>query len=187
MRCRNKPSDGGNFILTEAAKKQLLAVEPAAAKKLHQALQRPRRVSILQCNMRWCLWLAERQRRAEIRALCLKLCRRVEAFRRSFRLASKEHRRDHGQGGASQPPSVFIRLVSRPSLRFIAYTGSHTSEIRRTTSRIGQPLAEHTLFSNKMLQSYAEALSIWHLRRYLVLDKSTWQWVRHDWGGRLET
>jgi hypothetical protein len=56
MRCGNKPSDGGNFILTELEKTAFVATEPAAAKFLRPYIGAEEFINGWQ---RWCLWLKD--------------------------------------------------------------------------------------------------------------------------------
>ena len=82
MRCGNKPSDGGNFILTEDEKTDFVANEPSAAKFLRPYVGSDEFINGWQ---RWCLWL-EDATPAELRAMPA-VMKRVEAVR-DFRLKS---------------------------------------------------------------------------------------------------
>jgi hypothetical protein len=82
MRCGNKPSDGGNFILTEDEKTAFVANEPSAAKFLRPYIGAEEFINGWQ---RWCLWLKDATP-AELRAMPT-VMKRVEAIR-EFRLKS---------------------------------------------------------------------------------------------------
>ena len=82
MRCGNKPSDGGNFILTEAEKSALLAHEPVAAEFLRPYIGAEEFINGWQ---RWCLWIKDASP-AQLRAMPA-VMKRVEGVR-NFRLQS---------------------------------------------------------------------------------------------------
>ena len=73
MRCGNKPSDGGNLILTDEERDELLEEEPKARKYLRRFTGWEK---IINGHMRWCLWLVDAGP-AELRALP-KVMERVE-------------------------------------------------------------------------------------------------------------
>ena len=81
-RCGNKPSDGGNLILTDEEKAALIAAEPGAEKYLRRYTGSE---EFINGNMRWCLWLADAQPE-EYRSLPL-VMERVECVR-AFRAKS---------------------------------------------------------------------------------------------------
>jgi hypothetical protein len=54
MKQGSKPVDGGNFLLTEAEKKEFLKAEPEAKKWLHPYIGSE---ELINGNWRWCLWL----------------------------------------------------------------------------------------------------------------------------------
>ncbi len=56
MRCGNKPTDDGNFILTEAERVEFLREEPGAECFLRRFTGS---VEFINGNMRWCLWLKD--------------------------------------------------------------------------------------------------------------------------------
>ena len=76
IRCGNKPSDGGNLILTDAEKAELLREEPVAERFLRRFTGSE---EFINGNMRWCLWLVDATP-AEIRALP-KVMERVQKVR----------------------------------------------------------------------------------------------------------
>ena len=108
MRCGNKPSDGGNFILTDAEKKQLLAVEPAAGKFLRRFTGSE---EFINGNMRWCLWLRDASP-TELRALpeVMKRVQAVKEFRSKSTAAPTRK--------AAQAPTLFF-YVSQPAIKYI--------------------------------------------------------------------
>ena len=108
MRCGNKPSDGGNLILTEPEKNELLAVEPGAAKFLKRFTGSE---EFINGNMRWCLWLADADP-TELRALphVMKRVSAVKEFRTKSTAAPTRK--------AAQTPSLFF-YISQPATRYI--------------------------------------------------------------------
>jgi hypothetical protein len=108
MRCGNKPSDGGNLILTDEEKSALIAAEPGAKKWLRRFTGSE---EFINGNMRWCLWL-EGVEPSQLRDLPLVLERveKVRAFRsRSSALPT--------QKAASTPALFFYR--SQPQTTYI--------------------------------------------------------------------
>jgi len=136
MRCGNKPSDGGNFILTDTEKKELLAVEPAAAKFLKRFTGSE---EFINGNMRWCLWLKDASP-TELRALpeVMKRVQAVKAFREKSTAAPTRR--------AAQSPTLFF-YVSQPATKFIAIP--EVSSERRTYIPIGF-LTPGVIVSNKV-------------------------------------
>jgi hypothetical protein len=55
-RCGNKPTDDGNFLLTDSQKDELLEEEPGAQKFLRRFTGSE---EFINGNMRWCLWLKD--------------------------------------------------------------------------------------------------------------------------------
>jgi hypothetical protein len=108
MRCGNKPSDGGNFILTDGEKQDLLAVAPAAAKFLKRFTGSE---EFINGNMRWCLWLTDASP-AELRTLP-EVMKRVQAVR-EFRAKSTAA----PTRKAAQSPTLFF-YISQPATRYI--------------------------------------------------------------------
>ena len=108
MRCGNKPSDGGNLILTDEEKTQFLKAEPGAKKFLRRYTGSE---EFINGNMRWCLWLADANP-AELRALPLVMERieRVKAFREK---SSAEPTRK-----ATETPTLFF-YISQPKTDYI--------------------------------------------------------------------
>jgi hypothetical protein len=82
MRCGNKPTDDGEFILTDAEKAAFLHDEPNAEKFLRRYTGSE---EFINGNMRWCLWLKDAEP-AELRRLP-KVMDRVERVR-EFRARS---------------------------------------------------------------------------------------------------
>ena len=79
-----KPAEGGNLILTEEERDELLKAEPQAAKLLRPYMMGK---DFIARKARWCLWLVDVSP-TDIRS-CRRVMQRVEAVRR-FRLASKK-------------------------------------------------------------------------------------------------
>jgi hypothetical protein len=83
MRFGSMPRDGGNLILSDEEKDELVAKEPSAEKWLRRYTGAR---EFLNGGMRWCLWLVEASP-SELRAMPAVL-KRIEATRQ-FRLNSK--------------------------------------------------------------------------------------------------
>jgi hypothetical protein len=54
MRCGNKPSDGGNLILSTSEKEELLRIEPDATEFIHRFIGSE---EFINGKDRWCIWL----------------------------------------------------------------------------------------------------------------------------------
>lgn len=108
MRCGNKPSDGGNLILTDEERVQLLKEEPGAAKYLRRYTGSE---EFINGKMRWCLWLKDVSP-TELRGLpkVLERVERVKAFR-SASTAEPTRR-------AAQMPTLFF-YTSQPAIDYI--------------------------------------------------------------------
>ena len=108
MRCGNKPSDGGNLILTDEEKRELLRTEPGARKYLRRFTGSE---EFINGNMRWCLWLVDAQP-AELREmpLVMERVRRVQEFREK---SSAEPTRK-----AAKTPTLFF-YISQPKTEYI--------------------------------------------------------------------
>ena len=109
MRCGNKPSDGGNLILTDEERDELLEEEPKARKYLRRFTGSE---ELINGHMRWCLWLVDAGP-AELRALP-KVMERVERVKKIRERSSAEPTRK-----AAKTPAVFF-YVSQPRTRYIA-------------------------------------------------------------------
>ena len=107
-RCGNKPSDGGNLLLTDEEKAALIAAEPGAEKYLRRFAGSE---EFINSNMRWCLWL-EGVEPQVLRALPLVL-ERVEKVR-EFRAKSTAA----PTRSAAQTPSLFF-YRSQPTTEYI--------------------------------------------------------------------
>jgi len=168
MRCGNKPSDGGNFILTDAERKELLAVEPAAAKFLKRFTGSD---EFINGNMRWCLWLTDASP-TELRALpeVMKRVQAVKEFRAKSTAAPTRK--------AAQTPTLFF-YISQPTTKFIAIP--EVSSERRTYIPIGF-LTPGVIVSNKV---YVIAESSLYLLGVLS-SAMHMAWMRQT-AGRLES
>jgi hypothetical protein len=136
MRCGNKPTDDGNFILTDAEKKEFVEVEPAAERFLHRFTGSE---EFINGNMRWCFWLKNASP-SELRGLP-KVMERVEKVR-EFRLKSTAE----PTRKAAKTPSLFF-FISQPSSHFIAIP--EVSSERRQYIPIGF-LPPEIIISNKI-------------------------------------
>jgi hypothetical protein len=108
MRCGNKPTDDGNFILTDAEKDVLLREEPGAKKFLRRFTGSQ---EFINGNMRWCLWLKDASP-PELRGLprVLERVERVKEFREN---SSAEPTRK-----AAKTPTLFF-YISQPMTDYI--------------------------------------------------------------------
>jgi len=107
-RCGNKPSDGGNLILTDGEKAALIAAEPGAEKHLRRFAGSE---EFINGNTRWCLWL-EGVDPQVLRALPLVL-ERVEKVRKFRAKSTAAPTRN-----AAQTPSLFF-YRSQPTTEYI--------------------------------------------------------------------
>ena len=168
MRCGNKPSDGGNFILTDAEKKELLAVEPAAAKFLKRFTGSE---EFINGNMRWCLWLKDASP-AELRDLpeVKKRIQAVKEFRAKSTAAPTRK--------AAQTPTLFF-YISQPATEFIAIP--EVSSERRSYIPIGF-LPPSVIVSNKVYVIAEPSLYLFGL----LSSAMHMAWMRQT-AGRLES
>ena len=168
MRCGNKPSDGGNFILTDAEKKELLAIEPAAAKLLKRFTGSE---EFINGNMRWCLWLTDAGP-TELRALP-EVMKRVQAVR-EFRAKSTAA----PTRKAAQTPTRFF-YISQPASKFIAIP--EVSSQRRNYIPIDL-LLPNTIVSNKIFIIAKPSFYLFGI----LSSEMHMSWVRQV-GGRLKS
>lgn len=136
MRCGNKPTDDGNFILTDAEKAELVREEPDAERFLRRFTGSE---EFINGNMRWCLWLKDASP-AELRRLP-KVMERVEHVR-EFRARSTAR---PTRESAATPTRFFFE--SQPDAEFIAIP--EVSSERRNYVPIGF-LSPEIVVSNKI-------------------------------------
>lgn len=108
MRCGNKPTDDGAFILTDAERAEFLKIEPDAAKFLRRYTGSE---EFINGNMRWCLWLKDVPP-GELRKLP-KVMERVEHVREFRARSSAEPTRR-----AAATPTLFF-YISQPETDYI--------------------------------------------------------------------
>jgi hypothetical protein len=168
MRCGNKPSDGGNFILTDAEKKALLAVEPGAAKFLKRFTGSE---EFINGNMRWCLWLKDASP-AELRALP-EVMKRVEAVK-EFRAKSTAA----PTRKAAQTPTLFF-YISQPSMKYILIP--EVSSERRNYIPIGF-MSRDVISANTNFLVASDSLYLFGV----LTSAMHMAWVRQV-GGRLKS
>lgn len=108
MRCGNKPSDGGNLILTDEEAREFLRDEPEAKKFLYRFTGSE---EFINGNMRWCLWLVDADP-DELRKLP-KVMERIEKVR-SMRSASTAAPTRQ----SALTPHLFF-YISQPNIRYI--------------------------------------------------------------------
>lgn len=108
MRCGNKPTDDGNFILTDAEKAEFVKAEPEAAKFLRRFTGSE---EFINGNMRWCLWLADASP-GELRDLpkVMERVQRVKEFREKSTAEPTKK--------AAKTPTLFF-YVSQPTSDYI--------------------------------------------------------------------
>jgi hypothetical protein len=136
MRCGNKPSDGGNLILTDAERDQLLRQEPRAKKFLRRYMGSE---EFINRHTRWCLWLVD-ARPSELRELPLvrERIRQAKEFRENSSAAPTRE--------AALTPARFF-FISQPSEQYIAIP--EVSSERRRYIPIGL-LDPSVIASNKL-------------------------------------
>ena len=136
MRCGNKPTDDGAFILTDAEKAEFLRAEPHAKRFLRRYIGSE---EFINGNPRWCLWLKDAGPE-ELRKLP-KVIERVEHVRKFRAQSTAEPTRK-----ASSTPTRFF-FESQPEKRFIAIP--EVSSERRKFIPIGF-LDPEVIVSNKI-------------------------------------
>ena len=168
MRCGNKPSDGGNFILTDEEKAAFLKAEPKAGKFLFRYAGSE---EFINGHIRWCLWLKD----ATPDELCAmpKVMERIERVK-EFRLQSTA---EPTRNAAKTAPLFFF--VSQPKSNFIAIP--EVSSERRQFIPIGF-LTPQIIVSNKIYLIPSPSFFL-----FGVLSSAMHMaWVKQV-GGRLES
>ncbi|MFA5205072.1 MAG: DNA methyltransferase [Lentisphaeria bacterium] len=108
MRCGNKPSDGGNLILSDAEKNELLAAEPGAEKFLRRFTGSE---EFINGNMRWCLWLKDASP-SELRNMP-EVMKRIQAVKEFREKSTATPTRK-----AADTPTLFF-YISQPATQYI--------------------------------------------------------------------
>ncbi|HVM46606.1 MAG TPA: DNA methyltransferase [Candidatus Acidoferrum sp.] len=168
MRCGNKPSDGGNFLLTNAEKKALLAVEPAAAKFVRRFTGSE---EFINGSIRWCLWLKDANP-AELRGLP-EIMKRVQAVR-EFRAKSTAA----PTRNAAKTPTLFF-YISQPATKYILVP--EVSSERRNYVPIGF-MSPEVISANTNFIVPSDSLYLFGL----LTSAMHMTWMRQV-GGRLES
>src|SRR5680860_1469018 len=152
MRCGNKPTDGGNLLLTPAERAELLAQEPEAATFVKRYVGSEEFINGIE---RYCLWLVDATP-AQLHAMPL-VKKRVEAVRR-FREASSAAPTKRAASTPtrffyqSQPDSDYILVPEVSSeRRHYVPVGWMTKDI--ITSNKNYIIAQPHLFLFGVLQS----------------------------------
>lgn len=168
MRCGNKPSDGGNLILTAEERKILLENEPGAERFLRLYIGSE---EFINGHPRWCLWLEDADP-SELRNLPLVMERveKVHEFRKNSTAGPTKK--------AAEAPSRFF-YISQPKVEFIAVP--EVSSERRNYIPIGF-LKPEIIVSNKI---YLVPTSDLYLLGVLS-SKMHMAWMRQV-GGRLKS
>ncbi len=168
MRCGNKPTDDGAFILTDIEKAEFLRAEPGARKFLRRFTGSE---EFINGNMRWCLWLKDAEP-AELRRLP-EVMKRVEHVREFRNKSTAKPTRE-----AAEHPTLFF-YISQPNCDYILVP--EVSSVRRNYVPIG--------FVNKRVISANTNFIIPSNDIYLfgVLTSTTHMaWLRTV-GGRLKS
>jgi len=168
MRCGNKPTDDGNFLLNDDEKASLLKHEPAAAKFIHRFVGSEEFINGIS---RWCLWLVDADPN-ELRKLPLVMSR-IEAVR-SFRLKSSAA----PTRKAADTPSRFF-YVSQPKGRYILIP--EVSSERRAYIPIGF-MSSEVISSNTNYLIDSESLHLFGM----LQSRMHMAWMRTV-GGRLKS
>jgi hypothetical protein len=108
MRCGNKPTDDGNFILTDAERAEFLREEPDAKRFLRRFTGSE---EFINGNMRWCLWLKDAAP-DELRKMP-KVMERIERIREFRARSTAKPTRT-----SAETPSLFF-YISQPSTDYI--------------------------------------------------------------------
>ncbi|MCX6908279.1 MAG: class I SAM-dependent DNA methyltransferase, partial [Verrucomicrobia bacterium] len=168
MRCGNKPTDDGNFILTDAERIEFLREEPGAKQFLRRYTGSE---EFINGNMRWCLWLKDAAP-DELRKLP-KVMERVQRVREFREKSTAKPTRE----AATMPARFFFE--SQPETKFIGIP--EVSSQRRNYIPIGF-LEPKIIVSNKIyvipspdIFLFGVLLSVMHMA-----------WVRIV-GGRLKS
>ncbi len=167
MRYGSKPADGGNLILSDAEREQIIASDEVAAGFIRPFVGASELIS---GDTRWCLWLQDASP-SQIRASS-ELSRRVAAVRDFRQASSKVPTRE-----AADTPTLFTE-GDQPKARYLGVP-SVSSEARRWV-----PM---TFFEPEVIASNAN-LVVEDCDPYLfgLLQSSMWMaWLRAI-GGRLE-
>lgn len=135
MRSGNKPSDGGNLILSTTEKDALLLHYPNAQKFIREYIGAE---EFLNGTKRWCLWLVNAPP-SELRAIP-EITRRIEEVRRFREASSANPTRE-----AARTPSLFF-YISQPQTDYLLIP--EVSSERRYYVPIGL-LSKDIICSNK--------------------------------------
>jgi hypothetical protein len=168
MRCGNKPSDGGNLLLTDAERKELLAKEPASAPYIRRFIGSEEFINNIS---RWCLWLVDCNPK-DLRAMP-RVMERIERVR-EFRAASTAEPTRR----AAETPAQFF-FISQPKVDYILVP--EVSSERRRYVPIGF-MPPEVISSNK---NYLIAEASLYLLGILQSEMHM-TWMRQT-AGRLES
>ena len=168
MRCGNKPSDGGNLILSTSEKEDLLRAEPDASEFIHRFIGSE---EFINGKDRWCIWLDG------ISPMRLKqlphVMKRIEAVK-NFRLSSSA---TPTQKSAATPYLFFYR--NQPATNYIVIP--EVSSERRDYIPIG--IVPHDIISaNTNFLIHSDDRYFWGI----LISAMHMAWMRII-GGRLES
>ncbi|MDR2675533.1 MAG: N-6 DNA methylase [Opitutaceae bacterium] len=168
IRCGNKPSDDGNFIFTDAGKREFLRIEPEARRYFRRYTGSE---EFINGGMRWCLWLKGIEP-DELRKLP-EIMKRVEAVRQFRMKSSAAPTRE----AANRPAEFFY--MNQPDGKYIAIP--EVSSERRPYIPIDL-LPSKIISSNKIYIIPSEDIYL-----FAVLTSAMHMaWVKQV-GGRLES
>jgi hypothetical protein len=168
MRYGNKPTDGGNFILSPQERDELISSEPAAEKYIKRYIGA---TEFLDDTYRYCLWLPDIPP-SELRAMP-RVFRRIQAVR-EFRAASK-----------AEATRKYADYPTR--FRQIAQTDSHFIVVPRHTSE-NREYIPFAYFGPEVIVSdacfFIPDTVAYHLG--MISSRMHMAWVR-EFCGRLES
>ncbi|MCL4430869.1 MAG: N-6 DNA methylase [Epsilonproteobacteria bacterium] len=160
----SKPTDGGNLLLSDEDKKELLRKEPNAEKFIRPLLSAH---EFLNGKLRWCLWLVDANP-TELKQLPM-IMERIEAVKQ-FRLSSPKV---PTQKKASTP--TLFAEIRQPNSFFIVIP-RHSSEIRQY---IPMGFFDNYYIASDSITVVPDA-SIYHFG--IFTSKAHMDWVRYTCG-----
>jgi hypothetical protein len=168
MRCGNKPTDDGNFILTDEEKAAFVKDEPAAKKFLRRFTGSE---EFINGNMRWCLWLKDVPP-DELRTMpkVMERVQRVKGFREKSTAEPTKK--------AAKTPTLFF-YISQPTSEYILIP--EVSSERRQYIPIGL-VSEDVISANTNFLIYSNS----HYHFGVLTSAMQMAWVRQV-GGRLKS
>lgn len=159
----SKPTDGGNFLMTDEEKKELVKKEPEAEKFLHPFISAK---EFLHNEKRWCLWMVD-VNPEEFRQLP-EVMKRVEAVK-EFRLKSV------ATSTRNYPNHTLFRQVTQPKSNYIL--------VPRTTSENRKYIPMGFFDKDFIVSDTCMAIPNANLYHFGILESEMHMaWVRHVCG-----